>query len=69
MFKYLMGFLFLCSIYIVILSRSEKDYENCVKLHGDEFANRRKRKLRILGPMLLVFTGVALLLDLFGALN
>ncbi len=69
MFKYLMGFLFSCSIYVVILSRSEKDYQNCVKLHGDKIANRRRKKLQILGPVLLVFTGAALLLDLFGVLN
>lgn len=65
MFLYLMGFSFLCSIFILILSRSEKDYQNCVKLHGEDFAQSRKKKLQVLGPVALVFTGAAILLELF----
>jgi hypothetical protein len=63
MFKYLMGTLFLGSLFVLSLSLSKKDYQNCSKLHGEEFAESRKKKMKIFGFLLLLITVVSLILD------
>jgi len=47
---------------ITLLSISEKDYKKCIELHGEEFATKRKKLLRITGPCLLAFSSIALVL-------
>jgi len=64
MFNIFMGIFFICSIGFIALSKSEKDYQNCVKLHGEEFAKKRKRILQIVGPFLFVGSFMALLLNI-----
>ncbi len=63
MFNILMGILCICSIGFFALSKSEKDYQNCVELHGEEFAQNRRRILQILGPILFVGTLIALVVE------
>ena len=54
-------------VVVFLFSRSEKDYQNCIKLHGKEFSDKRKSSLRKGGPILFLlglfwafmkFTGV-----------
>jgi hypothetical protein len=66
MFRILVGFLFVGSILILILSGNKKDYENCVKLHGEKFAQNRKKILLIGGSTLFTITGLVALIDILG---
>lgn len=65
MFKFFMALIFLEALFITILSMRKKDYENCVKLRGEEYAMDRKKILKILGPSLIVVTGLAWLVETF----
>ncbi len=65
MFKYLMMLNVIGGFFMTIFSFYEKDFQNCVNQHGEEFAKKRKKILRILGPILIVFPSIALILDYF----
>jgi hypothetical protein len=67
MFKYLMGCMFLGAVFLLLLSLSKKDYQNCLNLHGEEFAKSRKKKMRTFGFLLLVITVASFLLDFMQA--
>ena len=65
MFKFIMALIFFEALLITILSMLKKDYANCVKLRGEEYAMDRKKILMILAPSLMVFTGLAWLAETF----
>ena len=65
MFKLFMALIFFEALFITILSMRKKDYENCVRLSGEEYALDRKKIIKILGPSLVVVTGLAWLAETF----
>ncbi|MCJ7542626.1 MAG: hypothetical protein MUO88_23500 [Desulfobacterales bacterium] len=65
LFKFFMALIFFEALIITILSMSKKDYANCVKLRGEEYAMDRKKILNTLGPSLIVVTGLAWLAETF----
>ena len=65
MFKLFMALIFFEALFITILSMRKKDYENCVRLRGEEYALDRKKIIKILGPSLVVVTGLAWLAETF----
>ena len=60
-----MALIFFEALVITILSLRKKDYANCVKLRGEAYARDRKKILTILGPSLIVVTGLAWLAETF----
>jgi hypothetical protein len=63
MFKYFMLMNAFFGLVATIFSFYEKDYQNCAKQHGEEFAIKRKKLLRIVGPILFIGPCAALLID------
>ena len=64
-FKFIMALIFFEALIITILSFRKKDYAACARTHGEAYAADRKKLLRILGPSLLVVTGLAWLAEAF----
>jgi ABC-type Mn2+/Zn2+ transport system permease subunit len=63
MFTLLMWLLLFFSVAIFFLSRNEKDFENCRKLHGEIFAIRRKKILKVGGTGLLFLSISSLVIE------
>ena len=62
---FIMIFLIIWSIVMIIFSRSEKDYQKCLANHGKEFADKRRKKLKIFSPIVLVLSSLSLIVDIF----
>ena len=65
MFKFFMALIFFGALIITILSMRKRDYANCAKLRGEKYAMDRRKILKILGPSLIVLTGLAWLAEPF----
>ena len=65
MFKFFFALIFFEALFITLLSVRKKDYANCVKSHGEEYAMDRKKILKILGPSLIAVSGLAWLAETF----
>ena len=59
------SFLFFGTV-IFLFSCYEKDYQNCIKLHGEDFCDKRKKTLKVLGPILFLLGSLWLILELTG---
>ncbi len=51
---------------IYLFSHYEKDYQNCVKLHGKDFCDKRKKTLKVIGPILFFLGSLWLILEFTG---
>ena len=58
-----MAVIFFEAAVITLLSMRQKDYDDCVKRRGEAYAADRRKILKVLGPCLMILTGLALLAD------